>query len=329
LRAVCALSGFFVTGLFVSGCGMGSTHVAIYSVDPNPSSPYRTVSSTTHQTAKTAPVHKVQRVEKSRYTAPQPVNVQPIAYQPPSQSVSQSAAQSASIKARERPLVLTPQRHHAPITASLYTVQRGDTLYGIGQRSGVPLTDIARANRIPRPYILSIGQKLTIPRGTVPTTQSVSYEKPAQHRNPFHSASKTTGHSASETFMWPTQGKLISTYGLKNNGIKNEGINILAAKGTPVTASRSGEVVYVGQSLESYGNLVLLKHPGEVITAYAHLDGIAVKQGHYVRQGQAIGTVGSTGTVNKPQLHFEVRKGKSPVDPMTYLSGPKAVASTQ
>nr|WP_211112352.1 LysM peptidoglycan-binding domain-containing M23 family metallopeptidase [Azospirillum soli] len=116
-------------------------------------------------------------------------------------------------------------------------------------------------------------------------------------------------------FLWPVKGKLISAYGPKPDGMHNDGLNIAAAKGTAVVAADNGVVAYAGNELRGFGNLLLVKHADGFITAYAHLDRIDVERGAKVKRGQAIGTVGQTGSVTSPQLHFELRKGSQAVDP--------------
>jgi murein DD-endopeptidase MepM/ murein hydrolase activator NlpD len=120
-------------------------------------------------------------------------------------------------------------------------------------------------------------------------------------------------------FMWPVQGKVISGFGINKAGKRNDGINISADKGTPIKSAENGVVAYVGDELKGFGNLVLIKHDGGWITAYAHADSVSVKKGMTVKKGQVIGKVGSTGNVKTPQLHFEVRKGTKASNPMNYL----------
>jgi murein DD-endopeptidase MepM/ murein hydrolase activator NlpD len=122
-------------------------------------------------------------------------------------------------------------------------------------------------------------------------------------------------------FSWPLRGKIISAYGGKDDGLFNDGINIAAPKGTPVAAAADGIVAYVGNELGSYGNLVLIRHGGGMVTAYAHLSTITVRKDAPVRKGQAIGAIGSTGTVANTQLHFEIRQGTRTYDPQRFLRG--------
>ncbi len=128
-------------------------------------------------------------------------------------------------------------------------------------------------------------------------------------------------------FIWPAHGRLIATYGPAGDGIHNDGINIAAAEGTPVLAADAGVVAYAGNELRGYGNLILLKHAGGWMTAYAHNAALLVKRGDKVRRGQPIARIGNTGAVNEPQLHFEIRRGTRALDPVEYL--PPATAAAQ
>ena len=120
-------------------------------------------------------------------------------------------------------------------------------------------------------------------------------------------------------FMWPLRGRLISSFGAKAKGLQNDGINIAAPLGTPVRAAKGGVIAYAGNELRGFGNLLLIKHANGWVTAYAHNSKILVKRGDKVGKGQIIARVGKTGAVSKPQLHFEMRRGKRPVDPKRYL----------
>ena len=128
-------------------------------------------------------------------------------------------------------------------------------------------------------------------------------------------------------FLWPVAGRVISPFGNNPNGGRNDGINILVPRGTPVRAADAGEVSYVGNELKGYGNLILIRHDNGFVTAYAHTDGVQVKRGERVERGQVIATVSDTGNVSQPQLHFELRHGTQPVDPTPYLVEPSKQAS--
>lgn len=132
-----------------------------------------------------------------------------------------------------------------------------------------------------------------------------------------HSAQQEQGNAQ---FIWPVAGgKIISHFGPKAGGRSNDGINVAAGEGEPIWAAASGTVVYAGNDLKGYGNMVIIRHDGGWMTAYAHARGIAVKKGDTVRQGDIVGYVGMTGGVTSPQLHFAIRDGRTPVDPELYL----------
>ena len=117
------------------------------------------------------------------------------------------------------------------------------------------------------------------------------------------------------------RGRVISSFGPIPNGQQNDGINLSVPEGTAVRAAEDGTVAYAGNELKGYGNLVLVRHSNGYVTAYAHASELMVKRGDTVRRGQVIAKSGATGSVTAPQLHFEIRKGSSPVDPMKYLPG--------
>jgi murein DD-endopeptidase MepM/ murein hydrolase activator NlpD len=142
-----------------------------------------------------------------------------------------------------------------------------------------------------------------------PSADPVAEEKPTG----------TAGSTAS--FRWPVRGRIIQGFGPKASGGQNDGINVSVPEGTPIKAAEDGVVAYAGSELKGYGNLVLVRHANGFVTAYAHASELAVKKGETVKRGQVIGKAGSTGNVTGPQLHFEVRKGATPVDPAQYLGG--------
>jgi len=124
---------------------------------------------------------------------------------------------------------------------------------------------------------------------------------------------------SSVKFQWPVNGRVLLSYGASDSGERNDGINIATAQGAPVRASASGTVSYCGNELKGYGNLVLIKHTNGWISAYAHCDEVLVRKGDPVYKGQTVAKVGATGGVTEPQLHFELRQGKRPVDPRGLL----------
>ena len=122
--------------------------------------------------------------------------------------------------------------------------------------------------------------------------------------------------SGNDKFRWPVSGRVITDFAAS----RGTGINIDVPAGSSVKAAENGTVIYVGSGVEGYGNLILLRHPNGYVSAYAHLDAMSVAKGATVNRGDAIGTVGQTGSVSKPQLHFELRKGATPVDPVPLLA---------
>ena len=123
------------------------------------------------------------------------------------------------------------------------------------------------------------------------------------------------------SFRWPVRGRVIAGFGPKPSGLQNDGINLAVPEGTPVKAAEDGVVAYAGNELKGYGNLVLLRHSDGFVTAYANASEILVKKGDTIKRGQVIAKSGQTGNVTSPQLHFEIRKGATPVDPAQYLKG--------
>lgn len=287
----------------------------------------------------------------------------------------------------------------------VYVVQRGDTLYGIAKTYDVDMGALAGLNQIQPPYRIWVGQRLALPSRAEEAPQPVSPPPVVVQRTPttpptsrieetslrppppassssttsgivatsqgsVQSGAQTTASSsatsslpasqdsttsgiapppqkpqqraslavapqskpvvratkppqpparAGKTFVWPVQGRVIGQYGPSAGGTRNDGINIAVLKGASVHAAENGVVVYAGNELKGFGNLLLVKHSGGWMTAYGHNETLLVKRGDTVRRGQIIAKAGQTGNVDSPQLHFEVRKDSNPVDPMKYL----------
>lgn len=125
--------------------------------------------------------------------------------------------------------------------------------------------------------------------------------------------------AASDKLRWPVSGRIISGFGQRSDGTQNDGINLSVPLGTQVHAAEGGTVAYAGSELKGYGNLILLRHDNGWVTAYAHNDQLMVKRGDKVQRGQVISTAGRSGSVDQPQLHFELRQGSKPVDPVPFL----------
>lgn len=191
-----------------------------------------------------------------------------------------------------------------------YTVKRGDTLYGIARKLSVSPSALASSNGLKQPYQLRPGQSLSVPSSQVAAPRVQQASAAPQRQSP---------QTGAATFIWPASGKVVSGFGVKANGLRNDGINIAANVGAPVYAAASGEVLYAGSQLRAYGNLILIQHKNGLISTYGHNDSLMVVPGQVVEQGQQIATVGKTGNVAVPQLHFELRRNADAVDPMRYL----------
>ncbi len=216
-------------------------------------------------------------------------------------------------------------------TVRQHRVSKGETVYSIARRYDVDLRELVRLNGIERPYTIRPAESLVLP-GRRPDPKVAAVRSAAvtgQNRtaraarpSPPPAAIPKPPPRARSTFLWPVSGTVILGYGPKKDGRHNDGINISAPRGTPVRAAENGVVAYAGNELRGFGNLVLVKHQGGWVTAYAHTEQIEVRRGDTVKRGQTIGRVGSTGSVAEPQLHFELRKGTRAVNP-TKLLGPK------
>jgi len=211
-----------------------------------------------------------------------------------------------------------------PAPSERYVVQKGDALVRIAQRFEVPMKSIARANELGPPYRLRVGQTLTIP-GADP---AVTDERPG--RRMAQAADAEPRASGGEGFLWPVSGKVIGRFGSGEGEQQRKGIAIAARKGAPVRAAEHGTVVYAGDAIRGYGRMILLRHDDGYVTAYAHNSAILVNVGDTVERGQVIARVGDTGDVEQAQLHFELRKGRQPIDPETVLvKDATALASTE
>jgi len=213
------------------------------------------------------------------------------------------------------------QSQQAP--PSVYKVRRGDTLFSVSWRYGMDFKEVARINGIHSPYTIYVGQKLRFkPYRQVAskTKKTVSSKAKAKSKpsktKPRQSSSSTASANQRLSWRWPIQGKVISTYSKSAAGRK--GIDIAGKSGQKVAAAASGKVVYSGNGLPRYGNLIIIKHNDAYLSAYAHNKDLLVKEGQWVKTGQKIALLGRTGT-QRDQLHFEIRRNGKPVDPMRFL----------
>ena len=228
------------------------------------------------------------------------------------------------------------------------TVAKGDTLYSLSRKYQIPVNDLAIMNKLSAPFNLSVGQKLKVPKlAEVQTKPAVTVKKAVDNKKTTTSLTKTKSEKQPDTkvkekakdtkktttkqssqkiaarssskFSWPVRGKILSGYGPKTGGLVNDGINISATLGTPVKAAENGVVAYAGNEVKGMGNLIIIQHSDGWMTVYAHLDSMDVRRGARVNVGQQIGKIGKTGKVDKPQLHFEIRKGTKSYNPTNYL----------
>jgi murein DD-endopeptidase MepM/ murein hydrolase activator NlpD len=222
----------------------------------------------------------------------------------------------------------------------LHTVKRGETGIAIAQAYGVPWSKVVAANKLKPPYALEVGQKLMLPstKAAATATANMTVEQraaafsvniddlitgsaPAERPVTASKAPAAAAEppSASIALVWPVEGRILSSFGAKPGGRYNDGINLKATKGNAVRAAADGTVAYAGDAIPGFGNLLLIKHPGGWVTAYAHNEALLVTLGTRVRAGEPIARAGASGAVDTPQLHFEVRRGRTAVDPLRYL----------
>ena len=200
----------------------------------------------------------------------------------------------------------------------VHIVKKGHTLYDIANCYEVSISDLMKINQLKNNDKIYLGDKLFIP--LYDNTNQTNCNNITKV-NITKEVSKTTEKKKNNnySYMWPVKGKIISKFGLLAKGLRNDGINISADIGKPVLAIESGKIVYAGNEIQAFGNLILIKHHNDKTSAYAHLDKINVKKGESVNKGQIIALVGNSGKVSIPQLHFEIRDKDGPLDPLKYL----------
>ena len=272
---------------------------------------------------------------------PQPAAVGVAAETPPA-AVPVAAAAPAATK----PVAVAA----APAAAVVHVVNHGDTLHSIAHRYHVSVAELARANNLDAGAKLKFGSRLNVPAKVAAAAPVVATPQPvaaapaaapklasaaapqqtarlaqaspaAEDGAPESTVKAAEATGALPTFRWPVRGKVITSYGAKTNGKSNDGINLAVPEGTPVKAAEDGVVAYAGNELKGYGNLVLVRHANGYVTAYAHASELLVKRGDSIKRGQVIAKSGQSGEVASPQLHFEIRKGSNPVDPLQFLNG--------
>lgn len=228
-----------------------------------------------------------------------------------------------------------------------HEVNTGETGIAIARAYGAPWKEVVRLNKLEEPFILRVGQKIRLPAGLpdnpssltveqraaafqldiddivtggqpasteVATTEVSDWRKTIEPNQPVVAPSGFAGQ-----FAWPVDGKLLSSFGSKGGGKVNDGLNIGVPSGTPIRASADGVVAYSGDEIGVFGGLVLISHGSGWVTAYGHADKLNVTRGQNVKAGDVIGLAGESGYVSEPQLHFEIRKNRKPVNPTNYL----------
>ncbi|WP_439545846.1 peptidoglycan DD-metalloendopeptidase family protein [Sandarakinorhabdus sp.] len=241
--------------------------------------------------------------------------------------------------------VVTPQ-------GRFHIVKQGETGIAIARAYGVPWREVVALNRLSEPYVIRVGQRLRLPGpGTAPAPPAapptaasleerarafalniddvVTGGQPAAPR-PARPAPATVEEpptplpavtGSAPAFRWPLPGRIISGFGPKAGGRFNDGVNLKASAGEPVRAAGDGVVAYAGDAIPGFGNLLLVKHAGGWVSAYGHNEALLVARGARVKAGEVIARAGQTGAVAEPQLHFELRRGRAPVDPAKVIGG--------
>lgn len=237
-----------------------------------------------------------------------------------------------------------------------HTVRPGETGIAIARAYGVDWGRVVAANRLTPPFRLEVGDRLLLPSkqqvaamtveerarafrldiddlitggepaagGVLIGSKPLVPRRPAGPQpSPAQIAAVPIAELAGDAprFVWPVEGRVLSGFGAKPGGRFNDGVNLKATAGSPVRAAGDGVVAYAGDAIAGFGNLILLKHAGGWVTAYAHNEALLVARGAKVRQGDAIARAGATGSVSEPQLHFELRRGRTPVDPVRVIGG--------
>lgn len=225
-----------------------------------------------------------------------------------------------------------------------HTVKPGETGLAIARAYRTDWRLVVLKNGLAPPYVLEIGDRLLIPpppsleeraaANRLDIDELLRGDRPARPRQPAQQAQRPAAPATTPPrappppnlaaipaprLDWPLEGRILSTFGRKPGGRFNDGINIAAVAGAPVRAAADGEVIYAGNGVAAFGGLILVRHEGGWVTAYAHNETLLVARGARVSRGQVIARAGATGEVTEPQLHFELRQGRTPVDPLQYL----------
>ena len=284
------------------------------------------------------------RIAMPARPAPASVHPRPVAEaHPPDASGTAAASENVHVVRSGETLSSIAHRVHKS-RAALAKANNIDpeAKLSIGQQIVIPGSKVAAAKAGPASASASEGQAAAhaaaTPGGKAAVTGSIvatASGSPAGQKTSSAGAGETAHlvSTSSETtqtaaaaassepkLRWPVHGRIVCGFGCKTNGQQNDGINVAVPEGTPIKAADDGVVAYAGNELKGYGNLVLVRHSNGFVTAYANASELTVKRGDPIKRGQVIGRSGQTGSASSPQLHFEVRKGSTPVDPTQYLS---------
>ncbi|MCB2055910.1 MAG: M23 family metallopeptidase [Geminicoccaceae bacterium] len=235
----------------------------------------------------------------------------------------------------------------APPPPAEHAVRPGETVMAIGRRYDMTLAEIVRLNPDLQPDRIRVGQRLRLAPGEAPAATRVAEPRPVRADTVVADAAPprvealrrpvSTGadrptlerQRAAATgpvpalsgsgFIWPIEGPLLSGFGVRDNGTRSDGIDIAAPLGSIVQAAENGVVVYAGEDIPAMGRMLMIRHAGGYLSAYAHAQTLLVVVGDRVSRGQPVAKVGATGRVARPLLHFELRQGKRPLDPVAHL----------
>ncbi len=289
------------------------------------------------------------RPEPARRPPATPTRVTPAAPKPA--PPAKPAARTDWVARRVVPSALvTPQ-------GRFHLVKSGETGIAIARAYGLPWRDLIALNGLKEPYVLAVGQRLRLPdaQAAAAKVAAMSLEERARafslsiddvvtggqpaaarpapipqssQRPPLVTAAEPPAPAPlpaltgdAPRFRWPLPGRIVSGFGPKPGGRFNDGVNLKANAGEPVRAAGDGVVAYAGDAIPGFGNLLLIKHAGGWVSAYAHNEALLVARGARVKAGEVIARAGQTGAVAEPQLHFELRRGRAPVDPAAVIGG--------
>ncbi|MEZ0170292.1 peptidoglycan DD-metalloendopeptidase family protein [Microvirga sp. TS319] len=257
--------------------------------------------------------------------APAPIQPRPAPMTPPAAQPKMRFVDQTKVAVSEQPVPAEPARRTRPgmqqaaVPAPAPIQPRPAPVQQVASATNEPLVSPARpvqpqkvAAIEPQPMKPAPVVTQTVAPAPAPAPVPQPEAAKASVQEPEQTASLSSGN-----FRWPARGRVIAGFGA-NGG--NEGINIAVPEGTPVKAAEAGTVTYAGSEVKGYGNLILIRHENGFVSAYAHNSAVSVKRGEQVKRGQVIATAGQTGNVTSPQLHFEIRKGATPVDPMKHLA---------